>query len=50
MKILFLTSNLGFFKTHFFESWIEGNWNKDGLVVTGKTGSIVIEKLIYNLN
>lgn len=46
MKILFLTSNLGFFKTHFFESWIEGNWNKDGLVVTGKTGSIVIEKNI----
>tara|TARA_Y100000590_G_scaffold470427_1_gene664829 strand:- start:4082 stop:5215 length:1134 start_codon:yes stop_codon:yes gene_type:complete len=46
MKILFLTSNLGFFKTHFYESWIHGSWNNEGVVVSGKTGSFKIEKNI----
>ncbi len=46
MKILFLTSNLGFFKTHFYESWIQGSWNNKGVVITGSTGSIKIENNI----
>ena len=46
MKILFMTSNLGFFKTHFYESWILGCWHNEGIVISGKTGSSKIEKNI----
>ena len=29
-NFILLTSNLGFFKTHFYESWILGQWYLKG--------------------